>query len=74
MSTSTNMIRFTMEISPELSAAIDVALAGGHRNPSIEDWLWQQRQIREAARRRGIEKPTRRKRGRPVEKKPAIES
>ena len=60
------MIRFTMEISPELSTAIDEALAGRHRNPAIEEWLWQQRQVKEAAKRKGIEKPQRRKRGRPA--------
>ena len=60
------MIRFTLEISPELSAAIDEALDGKHRNPAIEDWLWQSRQVKEAAKRRGLKKPERRKRGRPA--------
>jgi len=63
------MVRFTLEISPELSGAIDEALAGGHRNPSIEEWLWQHKHVKESAKRRGIEKPTRRKRGRPTRKK-----
>ena len=60
------MIRFTLEISPELAAAIEQALAGKHRNPAIEAWLWQAKPIREAAKRMGIDKPQRRKRGRPT--------
>jgi hypothetical protein len=59
------MVRFMLEISPELSAAVDAARADRYRNPAIEEWLWRERQIREAAKRIGVEKPFRRKRGRP---------
>ena len=59
------MQRFMCELSDELGAAIDAALDGRERNPTLEAWLWRVREIREAAQRLGVSKPVRRGRGRP---------
>lgn len=59
------MKRVMLELSDELGAAIDVALAGRHRNPTLETWLWRVREIQDAAKRLGVRKPVRRGRGRP---------
>ena len=59
------MKRVMVEFSDELGAAIDAALANRHRNPTLEEWLWRVREIREAAQRLGVRKPVRRGRGRP---------
>lgn len=47
-------------MSEELKAAIDAALAGSQRNPTLEEWLWRVREIREAAKLLGVRKPVRR--------------
>lgn len=59
------MKRFLCELSDELGAAIDAALAGRERNPTLETWLWRVREIQAAAKRLGVRKPVRRGRGRP---------
>jgi len=57
--------RFLCELSDELGAAIDAALAGRQRNPTLETWLWRVREIQDAAKQLGVRKPVRRGRGRP---------
>lgn len=53
------MKRIMLELSDELGAAIDAALAGRHRNPTLESWLWRVREIHDAAKLLGVRKPVR---------------
>lgn len=64
------MKRIMFETSDELGAAIDAALAGRHRNPTLESWLWRVREIHDAAKLLGVRKPVRRGRGRPPKRAP----
>lgn len=59
------MKRILFELSEELRAAVDAALEGRQRNPTLEAWLWRVREIQDAAKRLGVRKPVRRGRGRP---------
>ena len=59
------MKRVMLELSEELGAAIDAALEGRQRNPTLEAWLWRVREIQAAAKKLGVSKPVRRGRGRP---------
>jgi len=62
--------RIMFELSEELGAAIDAALSGRQRNPTLETWLWRVREIKDAAKRLGVRKPVRRGRGRPPKREP----
>lgn len=64
------MKRFMCELSDELGAAIDAALAGRSRNPTLETWLWRVREVQDAAKKLGVSKPVRRGRGRPRKESP----
>ena len=61
------MKRFELQITEELSQVLDKVLNGRPRNPAIEDWLWRTPAIRQAAKRLGVSRKPRRKRGRPKE-------
>lgn len=58
------MKKILLELSEELADAIDAA-RDGSRNPAIESWLWRIGDIRDAAKRIGVDRPIRRGRGRP---------
>lgn len=62
------MKRILLEISPELSAAIDAARGARPRNPAIEHWLWRATEVKRAAAVLGVRRPERPRVGRP--KKP----
>ncbi len=59
------MKRFELQITRELSQVLDNVLNGRHRGPAIEDWLWQIKEVRETAKRMGVTRKQRPKRGRP---------
>ena len=59
------MKRILLEISPELSAAIDAARGARKRNPAIEHWLWRVADVKRAAAMLGVRKPERPRVGRP---------
>ena len=62
------MKRFVLELTEELLAAIDKALkerSGTTRNAAIEEWLWRIGEIKQAAKKGGIQRSKRPTRGRP---------
>ena len=59
------MHRFLCELTPELVQALDEAAGDRSRNAAIEEWLWRIGEVKDAAKKLKISKPTRRKRGRP---------
>ena len=61
------MKRFELQITEELSQVLNKVLNGRPRNPAIEDWLWRVKDVRETAKRMGVIRKQRRKRGRPSE-------
>lgn len=64
------MIRLNITLTPELVAVIDRLRQYRHRNPEIEDLLWDSPAVKCEAFKWGVIRVPRRKRGKP----PAVDS
>jgi hypothetical protein len=63
------MKQILFELTEELFAALDAGKGDETRNAFIERCLWSSAAVKRAAKQLGIEKPARRKPGRPKAKK-----
>lgn len=65
-----SMGRFTCELSQQALLVVNQMASemNNHRNPMIEDMLWANKHFKDAASKLGIERPVRRRRGRPSTK------